>query len=458
MRTPGPAGPVFILTCARSGSTVLRYLLDAHPDLACPAETGIPQICVQLASAWSAILGASVPSAQPRFDPEAVPEPVISEVRRVVDSMIEQCLAIRDKRRFCDKSLGSAKTAHLLARMYPDAKFICLVRHSMDFIMSAVQASPWGPTGYGFDEYVAGGSGNMVMSLARYWIDHTTEIVSVALQDPARCFVVRYEDLVNAPEFIADKLFEFIGVPPQPGISEQCLQLKRERVALGDYKVWWTSEITSESVGKGQAVPPAFLSAPVRRDMNALLDKLGYARVDKIWGTADGPADPRLPSTRAPAERRPPETASAVAAGEISLSLQERLRSGISKVDDRFRARWQSCSGDTFACVCRSRADEGDARWLVDLGSRALSEAVDDDYQWCIVGEPGAWATVLSGQQDFGSTLRRGELRYCEGTSEGPSASSGRSGEVPVTEDRVDMLGDLLGLTPWLAPVDALTS
>jgi hypothetical protein len=31
-----PTEPVFIVSNARSGSTLLRYLLDAHPDIATP--------------------------------------------------------------------------------------------------------------------------------------------------------------------------------------------------------------------------------------------------------------------------------------------------------------------------------------------------------------------------------------------------------------------------------------
>ena len=36
------ADPVFVLCGGRTGSTLLRFLLDAHPDLACPPETNVP--------------------------------------------------------------------------------------------------------------------------------------------------------------------------------------------------------------------------------------------------------------------------------------------------------------------------------------------------------------------------------------------------------------------------------
>ena len=49
------ADPVFILCNGRSGSTLLRFVLDAHPELACPPETNLPGLCVQLAAVWSLI-------------------------------------------------------------------------------------------------------------------------------------------------------------------------------------------------------------------------------------------------------------------------------------------------------------------------------------------------------------------------------------------------------------------
>ena len=54
--------PVFVLCCGRSGSTLLRFLLDAHPDLACPPETNVATLCAHLASVWSLLAGAPIPA------------------------------------------------------------------------------------------------------------------------------------------------------------------------------------------------------------------------------------------------------------------------------------------------------------------------------------------------------------------------------------------------------------
>jgi hypothetical protein len=47
------ADPVFVLCMGRTGSTLLRFLLDAHPDLACPPETNVSALCGQLANVWA---------------------------------------------------------------------------------------------------------------------------------------------------------------------------------------------------------------------------------------------------------------------------------------------------------------------------------------------------------------------------------------------------------------------
>jgi Sulfotransferase family len=97
------ADPVFVLCNGRSGSTLLRFLLDAHPDLACPPETNLPALCAQLATVWSLIEGA--PLSQNRGDePLVIPEAAIAGIRTTMDNMIGSYLQRRGKKRYCDKS------------------------------------------------------------------------------------------------------------------------------------------------------------------------------------------------------------------------------------------------------------------------------------------------------------------------------------------------------------------
>src|SRR6516164_1201577 len=188
------ADPVFVLCNGRSGSTLLRFVLDAHPELACPPETNLPGLCVQLATVWSLIEGAPL-SANRGDEPPDIPEAAIAGVRESMDRMLGSYLSRRGKKRYCDKSLGTARFAELLLRVYPGAKFLCLYRLPMDVIASGLEACPWGLNGYGFDSYATTTPGNSVMALARFWVDNTAMTLAAEELFAAQSLRVRYEDL-----------------------------------------------------------------------------------------------------------------------------------------------------------------------------------------------------------------------------------------------------------------------
>src|SRR6185437_13760057 len=213
--TPAGADPVFVLCTSRSGSTLLRFVLDAHPDLACPPEMKLPFVLAQLARLWSATDGLGRESAN---GGPAISEAAAAGIRQTMDQMIGPYLARRGKTRYCDKNLGTEPHVETLLAVYPEAKFICLYRHPMDMIASGVEACPWGLSQYGFEPYVAHAPGNSVLALARYWSDHISAILAVEDKFPGRCHRVRYEDLVADPETVASGIFQFLGLPPAPGI------------------------------------------------------------------------------------------------------------------------------------------------------------------------------------------------------------------------------------------------
>src|SRR6266851_2043288 len=76
--------PVFVLCSGRSGSTLLRVLLDAHPDLACPPETKLPEALGRLITLWSAMEALPLP-AQGNGQVTQFPAPVVQGIRHTAD-------------------------------------------------------------------------------------------------------------------------------------------------------------------------------------------------------------------------------------------------------------------------------------------------------------------------------------------------------------------------------------
>jgi hypothetical protein len=468
--------PVFVLCHGRSGSTLLRFLLDAHPELACPPETNLPGLCVQLAAVWSLIEGA--PLAAKRGDePPEIPEAAIAGVRETMDRMVGSYLSRRGKKRYCDKSLGTAPYAELLSRVYPQARFICVSRHPMDVIASGAEACPWGLSGYGFDPYIGAMPGNVVGALASFWADNARLILAARERLGDRCFALRYEDLVADPEETAAALFEFLGAAPAPGISQRCFSAERERFGPADYKIWYTSQVSPESVGRGWSVPADMIGPQMRLYINELAERLGYLPVGDDWGTTEPPGDLRVtaapppagvpgaepaeaagpggqepaagdtPGEAAPAgaesraEGTPGKPAVVVAEGPFrSGLLGGQLRSGLAAARPQ---RWGEYGGERFVAVVITRDAARQAEyWLVDLAAATVtpvSRDAQEDSDWDVIAALEVWEKVLSRQVNLSVAIRSCELRYCDNGKPAPRAA----------DSRIAILGELLGLAAW---------
>jgi hypothetical protein len=484
-RTGASADPVFVLCGGRSGSTLLRFVLDAHPDLACPPETNVPALCGQLATVWSLIAGAPL-SANRGDEPPEIPEAAIAGVRETMDRMVGSYLERRGKKRYCDKSLGTARFAYLVTRVWPEAKFICLFRHPMDVIASGIEACPWGLNGYGFDPYIAETPGNVVFALARFWADNVVTILAAEEEYGDRSLRVRYEDLVSDPEAVANEIFDFLGVARVPGIAEAIFADERERFGPADYKIWNTSRITTDSMGRGWSIPAGLIGSQVREAVNELAGRLGYIPVDDSWGTADPPADLRLTTESEQDGEKADVEASPLSAmtqdrGDspvpgFASSIGKQLEAALTRVDDAFARRWRPCANESFSLIATppagvALAGYGVARWQVDLTARtvtavdggdghlsakvnagdgvARSRPASDDEDssgeaeaaggWDIIGSADTWEQVIGGRTNLAVVLRRNQLRYC---------ATGHDGPV-VADTRMGMLADLLGLTGW---------
>jgi Sulfotransferase family len=438
------ADPVFVLCNGRSGSTLLRFLLDAHPELACPPETNLPGLCVQLATVWSLIEGAPL-SANRGDEPPEIPAAAITGVRETMDRMVGSYLVRRGKKRYCDKSLGTARYAELLLRVYPQARFICVYRHPMDVIASGVEACPWGLNGYGFDPYIAATPGNAVMALASLWADNVQTTLAVEERFADKCFRLRYEDLVADPEATAAGVFEFLEVPAVPGISETCFSPERERFGPGDHKIWYTSRVSSDSVGRGWSVPAEMIAPQLLNAMNDMAGKLGYLAVDDGWGTTEPPADLRAPVAAALAAAGGEAAAALAPDGPIrSGRLRDQLRAGLAATS-RLPAseRAGAHAGETFVAVAITKDPERPAEyWLVDLGAATASratKAAQEDSDWDVVGPVETWHRIIDGELNLSVALRSCALRYCDNGEASPLAA----------DTRLSVLGQLLGLGTW---------
>jgi hypothetical protein len=394
--------PVFVLTSSRSGSTLLRFILDSHPELACPPETVVSSACASLLRSWM-ILEEAGSEGRPLAGAGQVPAEGIAVVQSSIDRLFGAYLRRRGKRRWADKSLDNHLNADLLAQACPKAKFVCLYRHAMDVIASGVEACPWGVHRFGFDPYAAQFPGNSVAAIGAYWLSCAQAIMKFEEEHPGSCHRIRYEDLVTAPEETVAGMFGFLGLPQVPGITGDCFKIPHESNGPGDEKIWFTGQVTSSSVGRGVRVPSGALPEPVLAEINKALARLGYRQAGPDWNEAAGSFDPRETGTApaSPPDEMPPPAAGRPAAAGTLQALDERLSMRTGADLEVFAARWPALKADTFALVVDT-GEPAERRWsLGDAGEPVAT----------LIAGPGTWGSLLSGETNIVSELTAGRLR-----------------------------------------------
>jgi protein-tyrosine sulfotransferase len=279
--------PIFILSMERSGSTLLRYLLDAHSAIWSPDELHFGPLCYQLALLFGV-------EPQPWVEEDAglevvefrdqnlrrrqvlMPISLRNKIRNTIAALIEPYLLDKNKAIVCEKTPQNWSYAELLHAVFPEARFLCLHRHCLDVCSSCLEAIKIG-FGQGLAAYVRNTPGNVVEALARAWVDKTSTLLDFERAGGASCYRVRYEDLVTSPDPQLRSIFEFLQLSWDCELIERVFSsIREQRPGHGDYKILSATGIHNESVNRQDRIGLNILPVDVAESVNHLLLELGY--------------------------------------------------------------------------------------------------------------------------------------------------------------------------------------
>ena len=288
-----PAPMAFIVGAPRSGTTRLRLMLDAHPLMAVPPETGfIPAV---------AHLPASAPELRALFWKTVVEFPLgqthwkdysldAGEFRRALD-LIEpftiadgvRCFyrlyATRfNKPRFGDKTPMHVGLMTLIQEMIPEARFIHIIRDGRDSIAS-LRHQPFAPS-------------RDMARLAGYW---ARQIESGRAQSGAlhHYLEVKFEDLLRDPRPVLQQVCAFLDLSFDEAMcrhheTSAARLAEHDEITSPDGRVWTTKAERLQSQHRSVAKPDfsrigcwrSEFTEEERRTFDAvagqLLEDLGY--------------------------------------------------------------------------------------------------------------------------------------------------------------------------------------
>lgn len=200
----GPA-PVWVGGASRSGVGLLRAMLNGHPHLHATPEHGQLSKLLEQHDEWAERLDRQV-------RPGATAGPVLDEASRALRDGLWQRLEAEGLRvvESCAEETGCWEN---LARIYPRARFIHVLRDGRAVAASLVGRLPRAPT----TGETEPGCANLGMAV-RAW----AEVVATTRQSgqaaPGRVLEVRYELLVLEPEATMRRVLAFLGEPWHPEV------------------------------------------------------------------------------------------------------------------------------------------------------------------------------------------------------------------------------------------------
>jgi len=202
--------PIFIGGVPRSGTTLLRVILDTHPRIFCGTEL---RAVNALASLWTS---AHVHSGRVLDEAYASPpESVCAIFSELILSFLRPAWDASGKPRIAEKTPSNVLAFPALRRLFPQSPLVHVLRDVRDVVASRLER----------DREHAGASFDAVATArlrAREWAD-TMAIRRQMLSDPNLAYAyceIRYEDLVRHPERTLIPLFEFIGERFDPAVLE----------------------------------------------------------------------------------------------------------------------------------------------------------------------------------------------------------------------------------------------
>lgn len=282
--TPAP----FIVGVSRSGTTLLRLMLDAHPALAIPPETHFLQVLLERPPAQADAFLSVVTGAQtwPDFhlDAEALRQRIVARgpfgLAGAVEAFYEAYAERRGKPRWGDKTPPYVLRIAAIRRLLPQARFIHIVRDVRDVALS-LRDKWFGP-------------GADVERAATFWRDRIETARRQAAEFPAETYTeIRYEDLVADPERVLRKVCAAIALAFDPAMldyhreaRERLDEMQDWRNAGGDIVVprerWLEIHRHTlkppdpEQIGKWRGHYTPEQAARFRAVAGTLMDELGY--------------------------------------------------------------------------------------------------------------------------------------------------------------------------------------
>ncbi len=201
--------PIFVVGCQRSGTSLIRRILDSHSGITCPPESHFVLPMIQVLRDERALRGLSSMG----YEKSTVETALAGFIHAFFDRYAKE----QGKLRWADKTPHYVDCLSELHSLFGNAQFIILFRNGLDVAFSLADAHRHYRA---IDEVVAASGGNVPVGAGRFWAEQNRKIEDFRKRAGESCFSLRYEELTEDPEPTLKKMFAFLGEPWEAEVME----------------------------------------------------------------------------------------------------------------------------------------------------------------------------------------------------------------------------------------------
>lgn len=277
---------LFVVGCPRSGTTLLRRMLDAHPELAITPETHwIPRYLEQGIGVTPE--GIATPElvssliASPKFSRTGIRRGELESLLQTSDPMpyadfvrgfFDLFGHIQGKPLVGDKTPGYVRCLPLLHELFPESRFVHLIRDGRDVALSALGWRRASKLAARFSTWKT----HPVLTAALWWEQHVRDGQEAGESLGSGTYhEVRYEALIADPTGEAQSICAFLDLAYDEAMLRYHEGRTRSEPGLSAKKAWlpptpglrdWRAQMRREDVERFEAMA------------GELLDELGFPR------------------------------------------------------------------------------------------------------------------------------------------------------------------------------------
>jgi hypothetical protein len=204
------SNPFFIVGCGRSGTTLLRTILNRHADVAIPLESLFIIDYLKVASRKDLTDLLSMLVREPEIMEWGI-RPQVDDfagcrtISEVIDELHQIYLRVRGKNRWGQKTPRFVRETELLLHHFPGALFIHVVRDPRAVVNSLIHSDVHASNAY---------------HASLRWRMDVAKGLELEEKHPRRVTRVHYEDMVRAPENAIRRILDFLELAYDPALLQ----------------------------------------------------------------------------------------------------------------------------------------------------------------------------------------------------------------------------------------------